>query len=134
MKGLLKEIQSIENALEENAKSIKLAETRLENRCQRPGKELCMDHVYKGLCDEIKQLLFVQHQLNEKLSISKASYNELEQNLQRLDNDLKRKQHTLVIDIRALDLRQRLKDDCAADSTIENRQMTLTNLPQETTD
>lgn len=133
MKGMLKEIQQIENALEENAKSMKLAETRLENRCQRPGMELCMDSVYSGLCDEIKQLQFVQHQLNEKLSLSKASHNELEANFQRLDADLKKKQHTLITDIRALDLRQRLKDDCASDSTIENRQLTLTALPQETT-
>ncbi|XP_031616458.1 tektin-2 [Contarinia nasturtii] len=132
MKILLNEIEQIESALESNAKATKLAETRLENRCQRPGMELCMDGVYNGLCDEIKQLQFAQHQLNEKLSISKASYNQLELNLKQLDADLKKKQHTLDTDIRALDLRQRLKMDASEDITTENRQMTLTNLQQET--
>lgn len=132
MKILLNEIEQIENALEMNAKATKLAETRLENRCQRPGMELCMDVVYTGLCDEIKQLQFAQHQLNEKLSISKASYNQLELNLQHLEADLKKKQHTLSTDIRALDLRQRLQNDSSEDITTENRQLTLTNLQQET--
>lgn len=132
MKILLNEIEQIENALEMNAKATKLAETRLESRCQRPGMELCMDVVYTGLCDEIKQLQFAQHQLNEKLSISKASYNHLELNLQHLEADLKKKQHTLSTDIRALDLRQRLQNDSSEDITTENRQLTLTNLQQET--
>lgn len=132
MKILANEIEQIENALESNAKATKLAETRLENRCQRPGMELCMDEAYGGLCDEIKQLQFFQHQLNENLCISKASYNQLELSLQHLEIDLKRKQHTLSTDVRALDLRQRLRDDSSEDNTTENRQMTLTNLRQET--
>lgn len=132
MKILQNEMEQIENAQIENAKATKLAETRLENRCQRPGMELCMDVVYTGLCDEIKQLQFAQHQLNEKLSISKASYNQLELNLQHLEADLKKKQHTLSTDIRALDLRQRLQNDSSEDITTENRQLTLTNLQQET--
>lgn len=132
MKILLNEIEQIGNALESNAKATKLAETRLENRCQRPGMELCMDAVYSGLCDEIKQLQFAQHQLNEKLSTSKASYNQLELNLQQLNDDLRKKQHTLSTDIKAMDLRQRLRNEANEDITTENRHMTLTNLQQET--
>lgn len=132
MKILLNEIEQIENALELNAKATKLAETRLENRCQRPGMELCMDGVYSGLCDEIKQLQFAQHQLIEKLSTSKASYNKLELSLQHIEIDLKKKQHTLATDIRALDVRQRLRCDASEDHTTENRQLPLTNLHQET--
>lgn len=132
MKILLNEIEQIENALESNAKATKLAETRLENRCQRPGMELCMDGVYSGLCDEIKQLHFAQQQLDEKLSITKASYNQLELSLQQLEADLKKKQHTLDTDIRALDMRQRLRNESSEDVTAQNRQMTLTQLQQET--
>lgn len=132
MKILLTEIEQIENALESNAKATKLAETRLENRCQRSGMELCMDGVYSGLCDEIKQLHFAQKQLDEKLSITKASYNQLELSLQQLEADLRKKQHTLDTDIRALDMRQRLRNDSSEDVTAQNRQMTLTQLQQET--
>lgn len=132
MKILLNEIEQIENALESNAKSTKLAETRLENRCQRPGMELCMDSVYSGLCDEVKQLQFAHHQLNEKLSISKSSYNKLELSLQQLEADLKKKQHTLSTDCQALDIRQRLRNDASEEHTTENRQITFTNLRHET--
>lgn len=132
MKILLNEIEQIESELESNANTTKLAETRLENRCQRPGMELCMDSVYSGLCDELKLLQFAQHQLNEKLNISKASYNKIESSLLHLEADLKKKQHTLTIDIRALDMRQRLRNDASEDHTIENRLMPLTNLQQET--
>lgn len=132
MQVLLNEIEQIENALQSNSKATKLAETRLENRCQRPGMELCMDGVYNGLCEEIKQLQFAQHQLAEKLSISKATYNQLELNLQQLEHDLKKKQHTLSTDIKTLDLRQRLTNTSSEDITTENRKMTLTNLQQET--
>lgn len=131
MKILLNEIEQIEKELESNAKTTKLAETRLENRCQRPGIELCMDSVYSGLYDELKQLQFAQHQLIEKLSISKASYNKLELSLQHLEADLKKKEHTLTIDIRALDMRQRLQCDTTEDHTVQNRQISLTNLQQE---
>lgn len=128
---MMEEIGEIDNALEANAKAIKLAETRLENRCQRPGMELCMDSVYAGLCDEIKQLNFAQQQLKEKLSTTKVSYNELEKNLNGLNTDLNRKQHTLATDIRALDSRQRLKINAIEENTPENRQITLTGLHNE---
>lgn len=112
MKQMLNEIEAIERSLQINGDAQKLAETRLENRCcQRSGMELCMDDVYTGLCDELKRLKQTEHQLTDKLNASKTTYTALEAHLVRLENDLKRKQHTLMTDIRALDLRQRLKAD-----------------------
>lgn len=109
---MLNEIEAIEKSLQINGDAQKLAETRLENRCcQRSGMELCMDDVYTGLCDELKRLKQTEHQLIDKLNASKTTYTALEAHLVRLENDLKRKQHTLMTDIRALDLRQRLKAD-----------------------
>lgn len=112
MKQMLNEIEAIERSLQINGDAQKLAETRLENRCcQRSGMELCMDAVYTGLCDELKLLKQTEHQLTDKLNASKTTYTALEAHLVRLENDLKRKQHALMTDIRALDLRQRLKAD-----------------------
>lgn len=128
MNRMLKEVEEIENELDANARALKLAETRLENRCQRPGMELCVDNVYASLCDEIKQLHYAHHQLKEKLSTTKVSYNELENNLNGLNADLNKKQHTLTTDIRALDLRQRLRDNAIQENTPENRQIMLTGL------
>lgn len=131
MKILLKEIDDIQRSLDTNAKSTKLVETRLENRCQRPGMELCMDSVYASLCTELKQLGYAQHQLNEKLQKTTIAYNELEGNLSRLTSDNSKKQHTLATDIRALDLRQRLKTNAIDENTAENRQLSLTSLQKQ---
>lgn len=109
MEKVLKEIQAIELALADKVNALKLAETRLENRCQRPSVELCLDEVYSGLCDEVKQLRETQQQLIDKLNCVKTTYNQLEQRAHNIDTDLKYKEHSLMIDVRALDLRQRLK-------------------------
>lgn len=131
MKVLLKEIDDIQRSLDANAKSTKLVETRLENRCQRPGMELCMDGVYASLCRESEQLGYAQHQLNERLLKTTMAYNELEGNLSRLESDNGKKQHTLATDIRALDLRQRLKSNAIDENTAENRQLSLTSLQKQ---
>lgn len=93
--------------------------------------ELCMDDVYAGLCAELKQLGHSQHQLGEKLQKTTVAYNELEANLNRLEADNGRKQHTLATDIRALDLRQRLKSNAIDENTAENRQLSLTSLQKQ---
>lgn len=131
MKTLLKEIDDVRKSLDSNAKSMKLVETRLENRCQRPGMELCMDDVYSGLCNELKQLGYSQHQLTEKLQKTTMAYNELEASSYRLESDNGRKQHTLATDIRALDLRQRLKINAIDENTVANRQLSLTSLQKQ---
>lgn len=125
---MAQEIANIEVSLQANIKSMKLVQTRLENRNRRSGIELCIDDVYNGLCDELKRLNSSQHQLNDKLMSSKGAFNALEAHLRRLEDDLKRKQHTLMTDIRALDLRQRLKPE----NIIKNeRNVSLTQLSDE---
>lgn len=109
METLTKEINELRVVMEENAKAAKLAESRLENRCQRPGKELCMDDVYTQLCKELKQLHFTYDQINEKNRRAKISYNELEINLKHLENELRKKKHTLDTNIRSNDTRKTLK-------------------------
>jgi len=43
MEKAMCEIRTSENALRDKTDALKLAETRLENRAQRSGMELCMD-------------------------------------------------------------------------------------------
>lgn len=136
MKQMLSEIDAIGKSLQINGDAQKLVETRLENRCcQRSGMELCMDDVYTGLCDELKRLKQTEHQLTDKLNATKATCTALEAHLVRLENDLKRKQHTLMTDIRALDVRQRLQGNAwhnDNDFTPTNgRQLQLTQLANE---
>lgn len=109
MKTLTTEINELTVVMEENLKAAKLVESRLENRCQRPGKELCMDDVYTELCKELKQLHLMYHQINEKNRRTRISCNELETNLKRLENELRKKQHTLDTEIRVIDTLKTLK-------------------------
>lgn len=110
MEKVHREILALEQAIVEKMNALKLAETRLENRCQRVGMELCLDDVYTGLCDEVRQLRKTRMQLDEKLDASKTTYKTLEGHASRMDDDLQHKQHSLMTDIKVLDLRQRLKE------------------------
>lgn len=103
-----REIQQLEQALREKTDALKLAETRLENRAQRSGMELCCDEVYRGLCDEVNQLLQTRKSLTDKINCTKTTATALENHAKRINTDLTNKQHSLMTDIRALDLRQRL--------------------------
>lgn len=132
MEKVLKEIQALERALVENMAALKLVETRLENRCQRPGMELCLDSVNEGLCEEVKQLQRMRMQLIEKLNGAKAIYSALEGQAARLDEDLGYKQHSLMTDIRTLDLRARLRGEAEDPSTMQfNRNIQLTAMKEQ---
>lgn len=114
MEKCIREIQQLEQALREKTDALKLAETRLENRAQRSGMELCCDEVYRGLCDEVNQLRQTRQSLTDKINSAKTTNSALEAHAKRINTDLTNKQHSLMTDIRALDLRQRLHANDAA--------------------
>lgn len=109
MEKAICEIGVLEQTLREKTDSLKLTETRLENRAQRSGMELCLDQAHAQLCDEVKKLRNIRERIINKINEAKANYNLLEQHAHTIDVDLENKQHSLMTDIRALDLRQRLK-------------------------
>lgn len=108
MCGMHQEISALEQAIVDKMNAIKLAETRLENRCQRDGMELCLDDAYNGLCNEVRQLRQTVLQLNEKCSTAKMTYRTLESHANIMTTDLQQKQHSLMTDIHVLDIRVRL--------------------------
>lgn len=109
MEKCIAEIASLEQAQRDKIDALKLAETRLENRAQRSGMELCCDEAYRGLCDEVNQLRATRKTLADKIDCAKTTYCALEAHANRLDTDLTNKQHSLMTDIRGLDLRMRLR-------------------------
>lgn len=127
------EILNLEQALREKADAQKLAETRLENRAQRSGMELCCDEPYHGLCEEVNQLRNTRQMLTDKINCAKTTYNSLQQHTNRLDADLQKKQHSLATDIRGLDLRQRLKTEgnLAEPKTQTDRNIALTRMEEQ---
>ncbi|XP_065360200.1 tektin-B1 [Calliphora vicina] len=109
MEKAICEIKTLEQALRDKTDGLKLAETRLENRAQRSGMELCLDEAHDQLCFEVQKIRDIRRRLNDKIEEAKTNYNLLEEHAQKIDVDLDNKQHSLMTDIRALDLRQRLK-------------------------
>lgn len=109
MEKAICEIKSLEQALRDKTDGLKLAETRLENRNQRSGMELCLDEAHDQLCFEVQKIRDIRRHLIDKIEEAKTNYNLLEEHAQTIGVDLDNKQHSLMTDIRALDLRKRLK-------------------------
>lgn len=109
MENALCEVKSLEESLRDKSDALKLAESRLENRAQRSGKELCLDRAHDMLCQEVEKLREIRRCLKSKIDDSKANFNLLSEHAQKIDVDLENKQHSLMTDIRGLDLRMRLK-------------------------
>ena len=68
---LEEDIENLERAIREKDPSMKLAQTRLENRTARPGVELVRDGVQYGLVDEVKQIESSQKALEQKCKQAK---------------------------------------------------------------
>jgi len=126
------EIKRLEQALRDKTDGIKLAETRLENRAQRSGMELCTDQAHAQLCYEVQTLKANRQRLAEKIDEAKANFNLLEEHALRIDVDLENKQHSLMTDLRALDLRARLKPPAKHSFTAQTeRNIELTHMQDE---
>lgn len=130
------EIKTLEQALRDKTDGLKLAETRLENRAQRSGMELCLDEAHDQLCFEVQKLRSIRNRLIDKIDEAKTNYNLLEEHAQKIDVDLENKQHSLMTDIRALDLRQRLKggefgQKISSPSAQTDRNIVLTKMEKE---
>ncbi|KAF3834301.1 hypothetical protein F7725_025505 [Dissostichus mawsoni] len=62
------DIHGLDADLQAKTASLKLAHTRLENRTNRPGMDLCRDEVQYGLVNEVHQLEATIMALKQKLS------------------------------------------------------------------
>lgn len=132
MEQAIQEIRNLEQALRDKTDALKLAETRLENRAQRSGMELCCDEAYTGLCDEVNRLRQTRKILSDKIDCAKTTYCALESHANRLNTDLTNKQHSLMTDIRGLDLRMRLRsgpNSCSKTQT--DRNIVLTRMEDQ---
>lgn len=133
MEKCIEEIHTLEGSWADMDDALKLAETRLENRAQRSGKELCMDEPYLGLCQEIQQLKKTKQMLIDKLNCTKTTYCALEALMIKLGNSLEQKEHALMTDIRGLDLRKRLQSSnkICDRKTKTDRNIKLTKMESE---
>ncbi|TDG49330.1 hypothetical protein AWZ03_004198 [Drosophila navojoa] len=109
IRALTSEIKDMEDALLQNTNALKLAETRLENRNQRNITELCLDEVYDSLCLEVEKLSEIRRCLMRKLDESKANLNLLSDHTKKIDLDIGKKEHSIMIDTKALEVCKEFK-------------------------
>ncbi|CAD5111997.1 DgyrCDS1249 [Dimorphilus gyrociliatus] len=125
------DIRRLSDAIRAKIKPMKLAQTRLENRTERPGVELCRDNVQYGLCDEVAQIDASKRALEEKLRQSQHALHNLEANLHRINEDLALKLNSLRLDNQVLQSRNRLGSNQLIPDTEGMRNLHLTGITRQ---
>ena len=77
---------------------LRVAQTRLKKRTLRPEVENCADEVYHYLVEEVKQISKFINLLEAKNEEAKSTHKDLLKNVERMENDLKLKKNSLLID------------------------------------
>ena len=77
---------------------LRVAQTRLKKRTLRPEVENCADEVYHYLVEEVKEISKFIRLLETKNEEAKATHRELLKNVEKMENDLKTKKNSLLID------------------------------------
>ncbi|XP_033980716.1 tektin-2 [Trematomus bernacchii] len=111
------DIHGLDADLQAKTASLKLAHTRLENRTNRPGMDLCRDEVQYGLVNEVHQLEATIMALKQKLSEAQHSLQKMKLHHSRMLQDLSRKQEALSLEQRSMTTRTRLTSPSCSDKT-----------------
>ncbi|XP_045914962.1 tektin-2 isoform X2 [Micropterus dolomieu] len=111
------DIHGLDTDLQAKTASLKLAHTRLENRTNRPGMDLCRDEVQHGLVNEVNQLEATIMALKQKLSEAQHSLQKMKLHHSRMLQDLSRKQEALSLEQRSMNTRTRLTSTSGTDKT-----------------
>ncbi|OQV21818.1 putative Tektin-2 [Hypsibius exemplaris] len=120
IKAVENDIQATQTAEDNLTPSMKLAHTRIENRNQRPNHELTMDVPQEGLLLEAGNLAHFKAALFHKNSLLRARWNDLREQLHRVELDLDRKLKCLEMDKRAMTLRQGSMNPVAEKNVIDH--------------
>ncbi|XP_055335376.1 tektin-2-like [Paramacrobiotus metropolitanus] len=100
------DIEATETAWQNMIPHMQLAHTRIENRNQRPNYELALDPPHEGLVLEATNLAHSREALFNKLKELRSRWNDLTEQLHRVELDLERKTKCLEMDKRAMTLRE----------------------------
>ena len=91
-------IERLKNSVASKDPPLRVAQSRLKKRLRRPEVELCNDAPHTHLIEEVRELMEMIKQLENKLEESNTALTELFQNKDKLDNDIKVKKNTVMID------------------------------------
>ncbi|VDM30914.1 unnamed protein product [Hydatigera taeniaeformis] len=104
---LLKQLAQLEQELDSEMQTAKIAHTRLENRTYRPGMDLCLDIPQCVLTNEVRQLATSRETLLLKQRQCRHRLDGLQRQRQRLVEQISLKENSLNLDRECLELRQR---------------------------
>jgi len=102
------DIAALEQAIENKMAPMQVAQTRLENRTQRPNVELCRDIPQYQLCHEVAEIEGSINELTEKLRVAQNALANLLRDLARIEEDLAVKTRSLALETQCMDTRQKL--------------------------
>jgi len=91
-------ITRLTKAIQDKEAPMKLAQTRLDTRTQRPNVELCRDPVQYRLIEEVNEIEQSVAGLQGRLAQAEASLKGLIRNQLSLEEDIAVKSNTLFID------------------------------------
>ncbi|KAL4223750.1 Tektin 1 [Mactra antiquata] len=98
MKEMEENIARLQKAIQDKEQPMKLAQTRLDTRTQRPNVELCRDPVQYRLIEEVNEIESSVAGLQSRLADAEASLKGLIRNQLSLEEDIEIKSNTLFID------------------------------------
>jgi len=91
-------IERVKKAIVAKEPPLKVAETRLSKRTKRPEVEACNDTPHSKLLEEVSELKESIRQLETKLKESEESLSDLQAVKAKLEEDIKVKKNSLLID------------------------------------
>ncbi|XP_013384963.1 tektin-3 [Lingula anatina] len=96
-----KNIELLRKAIHDKEAPMKVAQTRLDERCRRQNVELCNDPVMRTLQKEVNEIRESVRYLKEKLRQSEISLARLMKTKSTLEHDISVKENSLSIDSKA---------------------------------
>eukprot|EP00050_Salpingoeca_kvevrii_P002037 m.185850 g.185850 ORF g.185850 m.185850 type:complete len:403 (-) comp10522_c0_seq1:250-1458(-) len=102
-------IQELEDTIEARMAPLKVAQTRLQKRSERPNVELVRDSAHTSLLKEVSAIEDTIEQLRSQLSVADASLRSLNRAALQLEEDLAIKTNSLNLENRCMQLRQEFK-------------------------
>lgn len=91
-------ITRLKKAIQDKEQPMKLSQTRLDIRTNRPNVELCRDPVQYRLISEVSEIEMSVQNLQERLAQAESSLKGLIRNQLDLEEDIDVKANTLFID------------------------------------
>jgi len=106
------DIQTLKEAIDAKMAPMMVAQTRLENRTNRPNVELCRDIPQYQLCHEVGEIEGSIKALMEKLRVAENALENLLQDLARIEEDLAVKTKSLSLENECIQTRAKLTSVC----------------------